>query len=700
MSKAASSSPVWFDDRSPLLVVALGGAVVLGLLAFGAAGPLASRLSGGLVFFVAAACSATAMWWTASRPNAWRGTRWAAAATALVALIHGAGAITRHVSGGGIDADIASLTMLLLLIVFLGALVIDFFDHARDDRVALLSDVALVAVLTGSAAFLFLRLPGDYATSPWHVGAAMTLIGLSVLVVSGWSVLSLWCPSPVHFSLTACGALAAVASVALQHAQSLGPAADSLIGQESAAGVSLLAMAAILVVEPRLNPGAPRTPKVAWWIRPALLAASLSAVCVLVVLSVLHPGSTLLGEGRLVLVSVVFAAVALRSLANQYELARTTKILGRTLQERGSAMASLRSATEVLRDSDARHRLLLAAAVDGIVELDADGRIVRVNDAFCEMVKLPVEDVIGKRWAEMAALAGGDHSLRTLPDTGEATVGTDRGTAHLEARTSEVPTTPPGTLLLIRDVTASKVSEKTIRSLFQFLQNRDEDRTRLLTRTNAAIENERNRIARDLHDGPVQGISAAALSLEAVRLMVEGGDTERASIMLQSISSELSQEALNLRRVMSDLRPPVLEERGLIPAVHELSTRTQRELQLPVSVHALSHSDVPEEIETIAYRVVQEALSNVGKHASASKVDVTIEATAGTLRVLVEDDGRGFDANNAREFLRRGKVGLASMRERAELVGGTFTVRSSPGGGTAVMASLPFEMLPAPYSPA
>jgi signal transduction histidine kinase len=319
---------------------------------------------------------------------------------------------------------------------------------------------------------------------------------------------------------------------------------------------------------------------------------------------------------------------------------------------------------------------------------------VRVNDAFCAMVNLPAEEAVGRRWDQMAALAGGNPSLTTLPDTGEATMVTDRGTAHLEARKSVVPTNPPGTLLLIRDVTASKVSEQTIRSLFQFLQNRDEDRTRLLTRTNTAIENERNRIARDLHDGPVQGISAAALSLEAARLMVDKGDASRAAKMLQSISSELSEEALNLRRVMSDLRPPVLEERGLIPAVYELAARLQREMGIPVHVQALSDSEVPEDVETIAYRVLQEALSNVGKHAQATRVDVRIEASAGTLRVTVEDNGRGFDPESAREFLRRGKVGLASMRERAELIGGTFTVRSNRGGGTAVMASLPFEMLP------
>ena len=87
---------------------------------------------------------------------------------------------------------------------------------------------------------------------------------------------------------------------------------------------------------------------------------------------------------------------------------------------------------------------------------------------------------------------------------------------HLEARVSDIPGDPPRRLLLVRDVTAARVADQTIRSLFKFLQDRDEDRTRIMRRTNAAIESERNRIARDLHDGPVQGVSAASLSLEAV----------------------------------------------------------------------------------------------------------------------------------------------------------------------------------------
>jgi two-component system sensor histidine kinase DegS len=248
-------------------------------------------------------------------------------------------------------------------------------------------------------------------------------------------------------------------------------------------------------------------------------------------------------------------------------------------------------------------------------------------------------------------------------------------------------------LLVIRDITARRVAERTVRTLLKFLQDRDEDRSRLLKRSNAAIEAERNRIARDLHDGPIQGVSAAALSLEAVRLMLTSGDGARATETLETICKELSEEAMNLRQIMSDLRPPVLEQRGLVPAVRELAARVSRELGAPVEVHGGHDVDLPPDVETLAYRVVQEALSNVVKHARASSVEVHIEGSTGSLRVEVVDDGRGFDPADARTFLEEGKVGLASMRERSELAGGTFTIRSVRGKGTTVMALLPFDML-------
>src|SRR5207302_4625471 len=255
-------------------------------------------------------------------------------------------------------------------------------------------------------------------------------------------------------------------------------------------------------------------------------------------------------------------------------------------------------------------------------------------------------------------------SLAALPITGQAVLKRDGHDVHLAGRASDLPGPEAGLLLVIRDVSADKVAEMTIRSLFKFLQDRDEDRSRLLRRTNAAIEAERNRIARDLHDGPVQGISAASLSLEAVLLMLRSGDVEGGIEMLAKIREELSQETDNLRRLMSDLRPPVLEERGLIPALRDTLARFAKDVRVKTKFHARARVEVQPDLETLAYRVVQESLSNAAKHSRATEVTVSVEAEAGQLRVEVTDNGRGFEPDQAREFLRLGRVGLASMRER------------------------------------
>jgi signal transduction histidine kinase len=216
-----------------------------------------------------------------------------------------------------------------------------------------------------------------------------------------------------------------------------------------------------------------------------------------------------------------------------------------------------------------------------------------------------------------------------------------------------------------------------------------------MRRTNAAIESERNRIARDLHDGPVQGVSAASLSLEAVLLMLRAGELSEGVEILTKVRKELAEEADNLRRLMSGLRPPLLEERGLVPALRETLDKFGRDNAIATDFSAQNVTDVPQDLETLAYRVVQEALSNANKHARATRITVTVEALAGQLRIEVGDDGVGFDSAKAREYLQMGRVGLASMRERVELANGTFMVHSNPGRGTTVLATLPLESVPA-----
>jgi len=403
------------------------------------------------------------------------------------------------------------------------------------------------------------------------------------------------------------------------------------------------------------------------------------------------------------LIGLLATAIALRILVNQVRGTQATRAAQEALEQKeialretDRALERLRRANETLRESEERLRTVFEAAVDGIVELDDEDVIVRANEAFCRMVELPQAMVEGQPWTALAAAVNADESFASLPQTGQGTLRREGQPIYLESRISEIPSDPPRRLLLVRDVTATRVADQTIRSLFKFLQDRDEDRTRIMRRTNAAIEAERNRIARDLHDGPVQGVSAASLSLEAVLLMLKAGEIDAGLEILAKVRRELSEEADNLRRLMAGLRPPLLEERGLLPALRETLDKWGRDNGIETEFVAVGQAEIPSDLETLAYRVVQEALSNTAKHARASRVVLTVETVGGQLRVEVQDDGVGFDASKAREYLQMGRVGLASMRERVELANGTFMVHSTPGRGTTVMATLPLEAVPAP----
>ena len=126
-----------------------------------------------------------------------------------------------------------------------------------------------------------------------------------------------------------------------------------------------------------------------------------------------------------------------------------------------------------------------------------------------------------------------------------------------------------------------------------------------------------------------------------------------------------------------------------MPALREAVSRFGLEHDVDTELIGSLPRPMSADLETLAYRVVQEALTNAAKHARATRVTVSVETTATSLRVEIEDDGRGFDSSMTREYLRQGRVGLASMRERVELANGTFVVRSTPNRGTSIVATLP-----------
>lgn len=199
----------------------------------------------------------------------------------------------------------------------------------------------------------------------------------------------------------------------------------------------------------------------------------------------------------------------------------------------------------------------------------------------------------------------------------------------------------------------------------------------------AAREEERRRCARELHDETLQALGALRVQLSSAR---RSSDVETLQAALDGAVSELGQEIANLRMLISDLRPAALDELGLEAALEALFERIERRhrfaLETFVSVDE-RRGRLPDDVETAVYRIVQEALTNVVRHAAARHVDVHLVEHAGEITLSVRDDGRGFEPSRARHGF-----GIAGIRERVELVGGQLHIRSS-AAGTELTAVLP-----------
>jgi PAS domain S-box-containing protein len=198
-------------------------------------------------------------------------------------------------------------------------------------------------------------------------------------------------------------------------------------------------------------------------------------------------------------------------------------------------------------------------------------------------------------------------------------------------------------------------------------------------------ESERRLLARELHDEIGQALTGLKLFLEADQ---RGGETPRDKL---GRAGALVEDLINRARDLSlDLRPTMLDDLGLLPALLWQFERYTAQTGIDVSLqHVGIDRRFDPEVETAAYRIVQEALTNVARHAGVTRVTVTLWADSAVLSVQIEDSGRGFDPTRARA----GHVssGLAGMRERATLLGGQFTVETAPGAGTQITAELPLR---------
>jgi PAS domain S-box-containing protein len=235
------------------------------------------------------------------------------------------------------------------------------------------------------------------------------------------------------------------------------------------------------------------------------------------------------------------------------------------------------------------------------------------------------------------------------------------------------------------DVTERKQAQELLRASEALRWKTLEERRSLLARLEAAQEEERRRIAADLHDDSIQVVSAADLQLQAIMGLAEDPDLRQG---IGEIHETLKLAVERLRRLLFELRPATLDQEGLAAALRAYLEELRFAVDWTLEVELAE--EPPSDLGAIVFRIAQEAVTNAGKHADAKRVEVRLVDADDGILLRVADDGRGFDPGEP-ERSTRGHIGLPSMVERAELAGGWCRITSTPGRGAAVEAWMPLR---------
>ncbi|MEM0963113.1 MAG: histidine kinase [Bacteroidota bacterium] len=322
---------------------------------------------------------------------------------------------------------------------------------------------------------------------------------------------------------------------------------------------------------------------------------------------------------------------------------------------------------------------------DVVSRLRDDGTVIdmHVPDAFA--TEFPSGRLVGRRLHEIipAPLAAKfDAAVAELRRSGEVSsyeyaVEVGGKQRHREVRMAAVSDTE--VLSILRDVTPLRDKED------QLEASRAELRA-LAAHLQSIREEERTRLSREVHDVLGQQITAIRLAIGwfGRHFSEDEAATERLADVRQTIDETLR----HVRQIASDLRPGVLDDFGLASAVEWQAKRFETRTGTPAAIDVHGGVDPPGEVATAAFRVLQEALTNIARHADADHVSITLVLGVESVRLVVSDNGRGFDPAG----LKRRSLGLVGMRERAVALGGTLDVRGVPGHGTVVECTLPHAL--------
>jgi PAS domain S-box-containing protein len=384
-------------------------------------------------------------------------------------------------------------------------------------------------------------------------------------------------------------------------------------------------------------------------------------------------------------------AMPLLGLLLSFGLACLVYLLGRRIDlYRGARDTALREieqrhrAQEALRVSEARYRDVFSAASDGLLVLAADGRVIDANPAAGRMYGVAPGALLDSRLGELSApdqteaVRDLERRLRESQSTWVEGRHRRRDGTLFDVEIRATPMVERGStesLLMVTDVSGRKAATEKLEQLSR--------------KVLSAQEEERARLSRELHDELGQMLTALRLEMDWLRRQGESRATgDDAFATLRQLVETATAE---LRRVCRGLRPPLLDDLGLEPAVQLLVEEFREHSSVAVDLRlAIDEGALPVARETSlsTYRILQEALTNVGRHARARCVTVRLEVDAAGLVAEVKDDGVGFDRAN---LGRIDGVGLAGMRERAGLVGGTLEIESVVGQGSSITFRAPLR---------
>jgi PAS domain S-box-containing protein len=342
-----------------------------------------------------------------------------------------------------------------------------------------------------------------------------------------------------------------------------------------------------------------------------------------------------------------------------------------------------------LRRSEEKFKTLFGIAPVGIAFLDSEMNIVDCNPALERMSGLSRKDLLGTAWRQRT-FVNADHS----PRLGRERV-TERGVlqnAHVSgvetgavmengdivwAEVSVAPLALPdaSAVVIMHDITERKQAHEQLRVLSRRLFQVQEE--------------ERRHLARELHDEIGQALTAVKINLTPGRTGKAGSSSARLEEAIALLDNLIRQ----VRQISLDLHPSLLDDLGLAPALRSLLEKQTRRAGLRAQFSAADPlEEIGREIQTTAFRIAQEAITNVLRHAGAEFVALFVVTDEKQLRMKIIDDGSGFDvAKMSASTTKRPTFGLTGMKERAALLGGQVTITSSPGQGTTVEVLLPIR---------